>query len=850
MNSPFATRGRIQALVLAWGCLLPAILFAAPLRPNVVATRGIPSSISANYGAAVRLAPPGVAGPYAIPTGSGFEIRDAALGGSQPTGSFRTSGVVNAMTVDASTAYLFAGTRGIVAVDITNPTAPSAIGSFDGLGDVTLGAASPNGYGLVAASGSELHFLARSAPGAMSLVSTIHFADAREVRGIVARSDSFLVVSARANPVPRLFLTLYRLRANSSQPESLRELQVPLQTPTGLAWVGDYAFIAIGNAGVLAANVPGAVVTDTFGFGKFVRSVDAADSLVVAAAQAGTYAKIRRSGASGELLGNPTFESLPLEPIHVALSGSRVVISVQDVASAQEPDEVAQGAIELRDLNATLPISDLGGTGRTRRAAWSGGYAYVADYTGGLRIYRAGGADSSLVGALAFGPNTAVVDVAIDAAHGRAYLAAGSQGLQIVDVSNPAAPSLLGSLALPGLTSAVAVVDSSLVVVARRGNVGAGITFVDVAAPSLPAARGQIGNPVVDPRALAVKDTVAYVADASVGLLSIGFGNPDAPTIIGTFSGTPAQDLDRSGDLLLIAASTGLQVVDIFRPATPVLASQVATPVPLGVAHSGNSAILFAGDLGALVVDLANPSSPQLRGPIGVAGSCRDGAWIGDTLLVATGLALERYTVSPAATTVPALTVQYDPGLVAPLANIQWSAVSLPGLVGLNLYRDLMPVPPGTTDPTGTRINGALLPASATGTTDAALTPGATYRYRLEAFLADGSEIKVAEGSLFVPSTGDVGRAYPNPYTPQTGLLLTIPFRVIGGTGGSIDVTVHDVSGRLVFRTAVAAPAGGGFGSVSWDGRDARGRPAATGVYFVRINGLGIDDARQIVLVR
>ncbi|MGH7680896.1 MAG: hypothetical protein ACRENN_02800, partial [Candidatus Eiseniibacteriota bacterium] len=692
MTFPIAPRGRVQALVLAWGCLLPSILFAAPSRPNVVATRGIPSSVSETFGAAVRLTPAGVAGPYAIPSGWGFEIRDAALGGSQPIGSFRTSGVVSALSVDGATAYLFAGSRGIVAVDIANPAAPSAIGSFDGLGNVTIGAASPNGYGLVAASGSTLHFLSRSGPGTLSLVSTLTFADARVVRGIVARSDSFLVVSARANPVPRLFLTLYRLQVNSSQPESLRELQIPLQTPTGLAWVGDFAFIAVGNAGVLVANVPTAVVTDTFGFAKFVRSVDANDSVVVAAAQAGTFAKLRRSGASGELLGNPTFESLPLEPIHVVLSGSRVVISAQDVDAAQEPDEVAQSAIELRDLSATLSGPDIGGTGRTRRAVWSAGYAYVADYTGGLRIYRAGGTDSALIGALVIGPTAPVVDVALDAAHGRAYLAAGVQGLQVIDISNPAAPLLVGSLALPGLASAVAVIDSSLVAVARRGNVGAGITLVDVSVPSFPTARGQIGNPVTDPRALAVKDTITYVADASVGLLSIGVGHPDTPTLVGSFSGVAARDLDRSGDLLLVATSSlGLQVVDIFRSASPVLAAQIATPALQGVAHSGNSAVVFAGDQGALVIDLANPSSPQLRGPIGVPGSSRDGVWVGDTLLVATGLALERYDVSPVATTVAALTVRYDPELVAPRAEIEWSAISLPGLVGLNLYRDLMP---------------------------------------------------------------------------------------------------------------------------------------------------------------
>jgi hypothetical protein len=72
---------------------------------------------------------------------------------------------------------------------------------------------------------------------------------------------------------------------------------------------------------------------------------------------------------------------------------------------------------------------------------------------------------------------------------------------------------------------------------------------------------------------------------------------------------------------------------------------------------------------------------------------------------------------------------------------------------------------------------------------------------------------------------------------------------VIAGTGGSIDVTVHDVSGRLVYRTAVAAPAGGGSGA--FHGTDAtRGDAHGARVYFIRIHGQGIDDARQIVLVR
>lgn len=832
-----------------WACLLLSVAAApaADAEPRVVATRGTPSSISSEYGAAVPLGSAAVAGPYAIPTGWGFEIRDAALGGGVPTGSFRTAGAIDALSVDGSTAYLFAGGGGILAVDISNPAAPVAIGSYDDLGDVSLGAASSNGYGIVAAAGSDLFFLTRSSPGALSLVSTIHYADAREIRGVVARSDSFLVVAARFNPVPRLFLTLYRLQSGAAAPESLREIQVPNRTPTGLAWRGDFAFIAAGNAGVIVANVPGDTLTDTEGIGKFVRAVDVNDSVVVAAAEAGTVARLRRSGVAGELLVNPTFESLPLEPTHLTLMGSRVVIAAQDVEVAQEPDEVGESAIELRDLDVVLGGPGIGGTGRTRRVVWSAGYAYVADYTGGFRIYRADGIDTSLVGAFSTGSNPNVVDVAIDAPRKRAFLAAGSQGLQIVNVADPSAPALLGSLTLPGLASAVAVIDSNLVVVGRRGTTGAGITFVDTSLPTAPTARGQLGAGIPDPRAIAVKDTIAFIADASIGLVSVGFGDPDAPGLVGSFSGSAARDLDLSGDILLVAtASAGLQIVDVFRPASPALVTSVVAPPLLGVARSGNSAVLLAGEEGALVVDISTPSAPSVRGPIGVPGKSRDAVWVGDTLLVATGFALERYQVSPVATTVPTLTIDLDASLVAPEATVRWTTVSLAGMVGLNLYRDAATTQPGAA---GTRINAALLSPAATEVTDATIVAGASYTYRLEAFFADGSAREVARGALFVPSNPAVGRAYPNPYRPVGGAVVTMPFRVVTG-GGSIEFTVHDVAGRLVFQSTVAAPAGGGFGSAAWNGRDARGRAASDGVYFMRLRGQGIDDARQIVLLR
>jgi len=841
-------------LILAFGVFAGAgLLFHPPpvlSRTVIEADQGLPSSISANYGEAVPLGERSVAGPYLIPTGNGFEVRDAAAGGA-PIGTFRTPGSINAATFDGTTAYLFAGPRGILAVDLSNPAQPMPIGSLAGIGSVSLGAASPNGYGLAALSDQGLLFIGRSSPGAMQPLATRTFADGRLVIGVRARADSFLVVSSRAFPVQRVIVTLYRLPAAASEPESLKEITIPLERPTSVAWRGDVAFIGIENDGVEVVNIrTGAHHAFRLPGNAYVRAVDANDSVVVAATQASGLARIRRSGAAGDSLVNATLEALTFDPFQVTLVGTRIVLASRDVELAQEPDEVGFSMIEFRDLAGPTPFPTEGGTGRTRRVVTQGGLAYVADYTGGLRIYHAGLADTSLVGVLAPPPAGRAVDIAVDGQHHRAYLAMSSAGLEIVDVSNPASPSALATLPLPEQVSAVAIADSNLVIVGRRGNASAGLTLVDVSNPSAPVARGQIGPGFLpDPRAIAVKDTVAYVADASVGLTSVGFGNPDAPEVIGISSGFGALDLDLAGTRLLVATrSDGLEVVDVFNPAIPTLRSSVHLPTVLGVTQAANSAIAFLDGEEAAVLDMTDPFVPSYRGPIAVPGIARDGSWSGDTLLVAAGLALERYRVNPVPVTPPALTITFDAEQVQPRAHIAWSPVNLAGLAGLHVYRDVISAA-GVPSPMGSPVNADLLAPTTTSFVDPLVPSGARLRYRLEALLTDGSIRTVAEGFADIPSNPDLGRPYPNPYRPAAGI-LSVPFRIGAGTSASMELRVYDASGRLVRSIAQAGPAGGGFGSIAWDGRDAHGQHVPDGVYFLRLEGGGIDDSRQIILLR
>jgi len=62
-------------------------------------------------------------------------------------------------------------------------------------------------------------------------------------------------------------------------------------------------------------------------------------------------------------------------------------------------------------------------------------------------------------------------------------------------------------------------------------------------------------------------------------------------------------------------------------------------------------------------------------------------------------------------------------------------------------------------------------------------------------------------------------------------------------------VAVYDAGGRTVRRLGEGwfAP---GVHAMHWDGRDSRGRPAATGIYFVRLEAGGRRMVHRIALTR
>jgi hypothetical protein len=86
---------------------------------------------------------------------------------------------------------------------------------------------------------------------------------------------------------------------------------------------------------------------------------------------------------------------------------------------------------------------------------------------------------------------------------------------------------------------------------------------------------------------------------------------------------------------------------------------------------------------------------------------------------------------------------------------------------------------------------------------------------------------------------------YPNPFNPST----TIPLAIPPGIAGPASLVLFNILGQPV-RTWRLRQREAGFYHVTWDGRDESGRSSGTGVYLVKLEARGFEQARKLLLVR
>jgi hypothetical protein len=102
--------------------------------------------------------------------------------------------------------------------------------------------------------------------------------------------------------------------------------------------------------------------------------------------------------------------------------------------------------------------------------------------------------------------------------------------------------------------------------------------------------------------------------------------------------------------------------------------------------------------------------------------------------------------------------------------------------------------------------------------------------------------VSVSEAAPPPAPTGLVS-ARPNPFNPETWITYEL------GSAAGVRVEVIDLTGARV-RVLTEGTRTAGRYEVRWDGSDQGGRPAASGVYFVRLLADGESDVRKLTLLR
>ncbi len=192
-----------------------------------------------------------------------------------------------------------------------------------------------------------------------------------------------------------------------------------------------------------------------------------------------------------------------------------------------------------------------------------------------------------------------------------AYLASGTNGLHVVDVSDPANPRRVGSCDTPGSAWGVTVTGHYAYVADYYG----GLQVIDVSDPANPQRVGGYRSGVVWD--VAVSGQYAYVASEDAGLQIIDVSDPTRPRRVGGYDTRgKAWRVAVSGQYAYVADDTGgLQIIDVSNPANPRrVGGYHSYGSALGVAVSGSYAYVGYANRTLQVFDVSDPVNPQVVG--------------------------------------------------------------------------------------------------------------------------------------------------------------------------------------------------------------------------------------------
>jgi 6-phosphogluconolactonase (cycloisomerase 2 family) len=479
----------------------------------------------------------------------------------------------------------------------------------------------------------------------------------------------------------------------------------------------------------------------------------------------------------------------------------------------------------------------------------SGNFAYVAAGSAGLQVVDVSDHSHPHVVASRSLPGNAN-DVVI--AGNYAYVAAGTAGLQIVNISDPLSPTVSGSLNTGGVAWDV-VIKGTKVYVANGAN---GLVIVDVSTPSSPMRLGSLSLPGTSKGVdVDVIRQIAAVGLGTNGLAVVNVANPAAPALLATLPGGDVRDLAIAGNFVFLADfSRSFTSVDLTNPSQPVLRASTAQSLG-GLLQDVvvNGSIAAGADVffvnGVPMIDVSTPANPQPRLILDFRNFRDDNG---------TGIAMDQSFVY----------------LTAESGSISENGVNGTTRLYIGQYRNIQDtagIPPTvqiTSPANGTQvIQGSTLTVTANATDDVAVasvsffvngqlaftTTTAPYQYT---FTAPSTGSTLILGATALDFGNNVGQApnvtlnlIPDPLTTVTGRVVdetlapligatvsVLDRTSITGAGGAFSVpNVPTIEGSLVVNATFTQPNGTVLVGMSVPTAPVRGGTTNVGDIVVRL---------------
>lgn len=502
--------------------------------------------------------------------------------------SCNTQGEAWSVAVSQGLAYVANGIQGLSILDITNIANPKIIGSFNPHGNITAVVVT-NGLAFLVDNWNGLRIVDVRQPEAPKAVGYITNEFARDVA--VSGNYAFLV----SNLIGLETVDI----SNPSKPVSVAIHSIyDHGFGKAIALDGKYAYLALDYAGIMAIDLSDPIFPQRLGQCEV-------PGFPVGICVANGYAYLA-SGVGGLNIVDIRDPSILKFVANYQTTGSAFAAATKGTNVFVAEGWPGLEVVNVSQLDSPAWNSSFHLAFEHKGIAAATNLIMTADASDGLKIFSiATGAEPQLVKTLAtFSPPEAIV-----IAGRNAYLAEGANGLQVVDTANFTNALIIASINTSGEANGLAISGSTLCV----ANGPKGLMIYDVQNPAQPRKLGSLQT-AGSAYGVTIDSHYAYIAAGKEGLQIVDISQPTAPRLLGSYDTSgDARGVVVSGNYAFLSAGwTGLEVIDLTDRARPRLVGSHDMPgFAMRVAIRDQKAFV-ADSLGFSIFDVSVPIAPKL----------------------------------------------------------------------------------------------------------------------------------------------------------------------------------------------------------------------------------------------